>query len=281
VFPLVPGPFKEVDDTGWCVYLNALTHMPDIEWISGGVNHKTVHAGGIWRQGNLLHFGFQQSPDQMTALGRNLLANSIVYIADFHQDRPIARQCIGVQGEVFFPSRTGIPKWLRLRTKEGGYYEFATKLLMPTERTLVEGLLHDAQGFDRWVSDRVLYLEPHDLHTVLNVDEQLIKAQITYDSPEFLKLVQEILRSDHSASARRLLANYLPDCPASATPPEQAAWIEKNTPVLFAEDAGGYRWYVDPLALARGKSSAECRGPARRDLAGMICDPKTGACKLP
>jgi hypothetical protein len=281
VFPLVPGPFKEAEENGWCVYLHALSHMPDIEWISGGVNHKTIHAGGIWRQGNLLHFGFQQSPSQMTELGRNLLANSIAYIADFHQDRPIARQCIGVQGEVFFPSRSGLSRWLRERTKEGEYYEFATKLLAPTERTTVEGLLHDDPGFDRWVTERDPYLEPHDQHTVLSVDEQLLAAHVTYDSPAFLSLVQDLLRSEHPESAHRLLANYLPECPFSLSPPEQAAWIEKHTPVLFAEDAGGYRWYVDPLALARGKSSAECRGPARRDLAGVICDPKTGACKLP
>ena len=33
-----------------------------------------------WRQGNLLHFGFEQSPAELNQNGRALLVNAIVYI---------------------------------------------------------------------------------------------------------------------------------------------------------------------------------------------------------
>src|SRR5262249_9699987 len=42
-----------------------------------------------WRQGNLLHFGFDVSPEEMNEQGRSLLVHSIAYIAGFTEDRPI------------------------------------------------------------------------------------------------------------------------------------------------------------------------------------------------
>ena len=54
------------------------------------MNHKTPTAAGLWRQGNLLHFGFDQSPAEMNDNGRQMLLNAIAYISSFSQDRPIA-----------------------------------------------------------------------------------------------------------------------------------------------------------------------------------------------
>ena len=49
--------------------------------ICGGVNSKTPLAGAVWRQGHLLHFGFEQSPAEMNRRGRALLVNAICYIS--------------------------------------------------------------------------------------------------------------------------------------------------------------------------------------------------------
>jgi len=55
-----------------------------------GGEKKAATAAAVWRQGNLLHFGFEQSPDELNAIGRRLLLNSIAYISRFTEDKPIA-----------------------------------------------------------------------------------------------------------------------------------------------------------------------------------------------
>jgi hypothetical protein len=87
VVPLV-NDMKSERTPGWCTYSDAFD-SPEMEFLSGGINHKTATAAAIWRQGNLLHFGFDLSPDEMNEQGRRLLLHSIVYIAGFTEDRPI------------------------------------------------------------------------------------------------------------------------------------------------------------------------------------------------
>ena len=68
--------------------------------ICGGVNGKTPRAGAVWRQGHLLHFGFDLAPSGMNDTGRAMLVNAVAYVARFTQDRPIARTpCVFVQGK--------------------------------------------------------------------------------------------------------------------------------------------------------------------------------------
>ncbi len=76
-------------NAGWCTHARDFEVYPDVEFLSGGVNHQTPTSAGLWRQGNLLHFGFEQSPDEMNDVGKQLLLNSIAYISHFTEDRPI------------------------------------------------------------------------------------------------------------------------------------------------------------------------------------------------
>ena len=46
---------------------------PEVEILCGGINDKTARAAGLWRQGNLLHFGFEQSPAELNETGRVML----------------------------------------------------------------------------------------------------------------------------------------------------------------------------------------------------------------
>jgi hypothetical protein len=89
VLPLVDDR-KQGGRPGWCSYSTDFARNPDVEFFCGGVNRKTPTAAGLWRQGNLLHFGFEQSPSEMNESGQRLLLNSIAYISRFTEDRPIA-----------------------------------------------------------------------------------------------------------------------------------------------------------------------------------------------
>ncbi len=87
VVRLVETGMKEI---GFCTYPTGFTDYPEIEFMCGGVNDKTPTAAAIWRQGNLLHFGFNQTFDELNDIGDQILLNSIEYVSDFSQDRPIA-----------------------------------------------------------------------------------------------------------------------------------------------------------------------------------------------
>ena len=70
--------------------------------------------------------------------------------------------------------------------------------------------------------------------------------------------------------ARRLLNRYAPgQLEAEASAEMWREWLRKNRPYLFFSDAGGYRWYLDPLAKRRGIPSERLRGPARATLPAL------------
>src|SRR5262249_41495427 len=99
VLPLDDGS-KANPSPGWCTYTYEHDGAPELEVICGGVNSKTPRAGAVWRQGHLLHFGFDLAPSGMNETGRALLINSVAYIARFTEDRPIGRRpCVFVQGK--------------------------------------------------------------------------------------------------------------------------------------------------------------------------------------
>ena len=94
---------------GWCTYADDFKNLPEVEFFCGGINEKTPTAAAIWRQGNLLHFGFEQSPAEVNETGQALLLNSIAYISQFTEDRPIAvtpSVFAGPVGRARGPSRT-------------------------------------------------------------------------------------------------------------------------------------------------------------------------------
>src|SRR5580765_7436413 len=76
---------------GWCTGRFG-RDGPEFETMCGGINTKQSTHAAIWRQGNLLHFGFEPEPSRLNATGRKLLLNAIAYIARFTADRPLVRQ---------------------------------------------------------------------------------------------------------------------------------------------------------------------------------------------
>ena len=255
VFAIVP-PGPRADD-GWCTSGNGLLDSPEVEWICGGVNGKTPRHAAIWRQGNLLHFGFEPSPAQMNELGRNLLENSIVYIARFKQDRPIP-----ITPSVF-------------SKRPGGFAftrEFADQVANDpaSDANMWDYVLvgpANEINLREWYRTNRQFLRASPQHQgKLVVDEDAKLLGVAVGGEQFFSKCVKAMTQDteRARAAARLLSRDVPDGPGeAATPAAWRAWYEQNAPYLFFSEQGGYRWYIDPLARARGIPSARLRGPDR------------------
>ncbi len=246
---------------GWCTYTYEHEQAPELEVLCGGINSKTPKAGAIWRQGNLLHFGFDLAPSEMTDAGRALLVNAVAYIARFTDDRPIVRTpCVFTQGKRIF-DRGAIA-----RAVEGAdadprrleYYlekETYKKLKGKTREQLVE-----------WLKGARDYLHAGSGEGLI-VDAEARSFGVPPASLDFFpKAIAALGDPEREKLARRLLGRYVPDGPGPEEAGKWRAWWTENRPYLFFSDTGGYRWYIDPLARRRGVPTAELRGPARATL---------------
>ncbi|MBI1914357.1 MAG: hypothetical protein HYS12_06410 [Planctomycetes bacterium] len=241
---------------GWCTYTHEHEQAPELEVLCGGINYKTPQAGAVWRQGHLLHFGFDLAPSEMSNAGRALLVNAIAYVSRFTEDRPIVRTpCVFTQGTRIF-DRDAIARRLQgsdedLKALE--YYltkETYAKLKGKTRAQLVE-----------WFKDARDYLHAGDGQGLL-MDVEARSFGVPPSSPEFFP--KAIAGLGDQGPARRLLGRYAPEGPGTDAKPEQwRAWWEENRKYLFFSDTGGYRWYIDPLAKRRRVPTSGLRGPAR------------------
>jgi len=250
---------KARHSSGWCTYTYDHDGTPELEVICGGVNSKTPKAGAVWRQGHLLHFGFDLAPAEMNDAGRALLINSIAYVAQFTDDRPILRTpCIFVQRKHVY-NRDFLARRLREPKPDLSnlHFYFARA---DFEKHLKDKSVEDVSAWYREVRD---YLHA-DEDGKLTVDNDARAFGVPPAGPEFLGKASSALTGKSAADARRLLARYAPDGPGeSASAADWSAWVEKNRPYLFFSNTGGYRWYVDPLAKHRGVPMADLHGLAR------------------
>ncbi|HKQ38737.1 MAG TPA: hypothetical protein VJ063_11715 [Verrucomicrobiae bacterium] len=240
---------------GWCTYPDGFEQNPDIEVMCGGENHKTPKAAGIWRQGNLLHFGFDQSPAELNETGQRLLLNSIKYISRFTEDRPIAVTPSVFGGAVAFPRA-----YLDRRLGESGD---------PSEVAafLSNEILHQlnpriGDGVKAWYREHRQWLHPGpDLK--LEIDNEAKRLNAPIDKPELFEKAIAALRQN-KPEGKALLARYAVEETASLGSADAwEKWFKDNKAYLFFSDQGDYRWYVDPLAKKRKVPTAELRGPAR------------------
>jgi hypothetical protein len=243
---------------GWCTYPDGFDENPDIEVFCGGENEKMASAAACWRQGNLLHFGFEQSPAEMNETGQRLLLNSITYISRFTEDRPIAVTPSVFGGSVALPRA-----YLDRRLRDNGDASEASWFL--SERTLEQLKVRSRDEVRKWYAENRSYLHPGaDLK--LEVDEDARSLNAPIDRVEFFDKTIAALarRSDDAQRAAKLLARYAPtDACKQESARAWTAWFKSNRPYLFFSDQGDYRWYVDPLAKKRGVPSKDLRGPAR------------------
>ena len=117
----------------------------------------------------------------------------------------------------------------------------------------------------QWADENARFLHPNR-DQVLEIDDDLAAARVSFDRPEFFTKVLADLRSEDRASrarAQRLLERYVPIGPGGGDADAWASWWEENQRFAFASDDADYRWYIDPLAKKRGVPTSELRGPKR------------------
>lgn len=256
VLPLVEDRSRSYPN-GWCTYTYEHVQAAELEIICGGINSKTPKASAIWRQGHLLHFGFEQSPADFNDNGRALLVNSICYIARFREDRPIVRP----PSDVRRLDRGAIQRLVEREDRELAPYLdwfFAGEL-----RKALHGKTRAELA--KWYGATRGFLRA-DARAKFVVDEEAREFGVAPDSPEF---VAAAIASWNKSTAdgpigRRLLLRYVPSGPGADAPAQAwQAWWDKNRRYLFFSDTGGFCWLIDPLARRRGVPTRALRGPAR------------------
>lgn len=259
VLPLVRGRGRQ-GEKGWCTYVYEHADAPEVEAICGGINSKTPRAGAVWRQGNLMHFGFQPAPDEMNETGRALLVNCIVYISRFTEDHVIVRppRVSGGGGRVFDRDRLG----RLLRRPQSAVDEALRYYVAPDVLGALKGKSREQVA--AWYADARDYLHAN-ADGLLTVDAEARALGLAPARPDFFEKALAALKNPNTAAtAGSLLCRYAPEGPGRDAGPEAwQTWWGANKAALFFSDAGGYRWYVDPLAKKRGVATAGLRGPAR------------------
>jgi hypothetical protein len=246
---------------GWATHYYEFADVPDVEWFSGGINTQTPRSAACWRQGNLLHFGFQQSPAELNEVGRALLVNAVVYISRFTEDRPI-----DITPSVFGAEKIGVS-----RRRAKSYFSNPSYRLDWVTNIFSAALLKSFDSRNRsnalaWFETNGMWLHP-GAGNYLEVDEAAQSLGTPFDAPEFIpKTIQALKDEKTRAAADRVLSRYVPDGPGRAAGVAVwETWWRENSPYMFYSELGCYRWYVDPLAKQRGVPTKELRGPARAD----------------
>lgn len=265
VLPLVNGIrqyHSVINDyaRGWSTHYYEFADMPEVEVFSGGINEQTPRSAAFWRQGNLLHFGFEQSPSQLNDIGRAMLINAIVYISHFSEDRPI-----DITPSVFGPEKIAIS-----RNRAKNYFSrFPSDI--PNQfsaATLTAFNWHDVTNAQAWFESARPWLHPNS-ENLLEIDREAKSLGVPFDSPEFLPKTIAALHDDKTkVAAAILLARYVyQPLGSNATADDWDKWWRENLQYVFYSELGCYRWYIDPLAKKRGIPTKDLRGSARADVA--------------
>jgi hypothetical protein len=256
MLPLVATPSRQWSP-GWCTYPDGFESNPDIEIFCGGENEKMAAAAACWRQGNLLHFGFEQSPAEMNETGQHLLLNCLAYISQFTEDRPIAVTPSVFAGPAALPRR-----YLDRRLGDKVDIKDLDWIVCQSVLDALKG--KTPEEIRQWHSENRGFLHPGP-GAKLEVDKDARAMGVPIDTVEFFAKAVASLREggDNAKRASRLLAEYAPTDVFFNTAAQWESWLRENRPYLFFSDQGDYGWYIDPLAKKRGIPCQELRGPAR------------------
>lgn len=232
---------------------------PDTEVMCGGINTKLPTHAAVWRQGNLLHFGFETAPSGLNDTGRALLQNCIAYIARFTEDVPIERTTSPLSAAGFRMTRYFLDR--TMKRKGVTAQAIARSFAKPWSDTVAK---LDSEAALAWVRKHWGYIRSGD-GTKVTIDDDALALRLPIDRPElFTSVRRHLADKEHASRARRLLARLIPSGPgADAAPKAWTTWLDANARFLFFSEASGFTWLVDPLAKKRGRPSAELRGPAR------------------
>ncbi|HEX5053378.1 MAG TPA: hypothetical protein VFZ65_16495 [Planctomycetota bacterium] len=242
---------------GWCAVGSDL-QGPEFEVVCGGINSKQPGYAAIWRQGNLLHFGFEPRPSEYNETGRRLLLNAIAYIARFATDRPIVRARSFVDPQGGGASIYWLDFMLHSPKADAAY--LGGLFAVPWRERLASLDLADARAF---VQERLGALCVDGGRFAF--DDDALQLGVDVRKPGVLGQLAELLRGDSADRARALLLRLVPDGPgADTTPNNWRNWLHGREPAMCF-DVHSCVWRLDPLAYWRGEKSADLSGPSRAD----------------
>ena len=253
VLPLVDDQ-KNLSGSGWCTYTHPHGSAPELEEICGGVNSKTPKAGAIWRQGHLMHFGFEESPDQLNENGNALLVNSICYISKFVDDRVNFRTPSIFYSHKSFTDRDVLTRLLK---RDESYFRRRVKYY--SSEDLFDKIIKlERQQRGDWLK-KILPFISIDEQGKLTIDSVAQSLDLSTSEHSFFEKAASLLdqEDEDSKKVRELLQRYAPDGPNAnnSQGKDWLGWHKANSKFLFFSDAGGYRWYIDRLAKKRGVST--------------------------
>ncbi|MCI0541082.1 MAG: hypothetical protein L0Z50_38255 [Verrucomicrobiales bacterium] len=243
---------------GWTTYTDHFENNPDIEVFCGGENEKYATAAAVWRQGNLLHFGFEQTPTELNENGRRLLLNAIAYISRFTEDKPLAVTPSVFAGPAALP-RTYIDRRI-LGKSDLKELEW---MLVPELYARISGMRREEMR--SWHKENRSYLHPSNTaEKRLEIDQAALALKAHIDELVFFRQCIDNLAGEKADTARKLLKRYAPAGTENLqSRSDWQSWFAENEAYLFFSDQADYRWYIDALAKKRNIPSAQLRGPAR------------------
>lgn len=255
---------------------------PEAEYISSGVCDKSPDAVAIGRHGNHFHWGFAASPAHMTEEAKPVLANAIVYIAQFAGQTPIARKyndraaTRGYAADLKqFISRDAYEMSLKATAERDKYMaELKAKAqekqargealnqvdeialasspspvpsyeqyLQQAGRSLYGRFGTDVPAYNRYLDENLDYFYAAAGYG-LEVDEDAKSLGIANNDKRLLDQAIRLLEEGREADkARRILLRYtLVDF---ATPAEWRTWYDNYQDRLFFTESGGWVFLVN------------------------------------
>ncbi len=216
-----------------------LEDSPDGEWISSGVNSKGSRSVALGRHGNYFLWGFFGDPRVLTDSAKQVFLNTVCYMKQ-HDRRPITGR--SHSGRMWSQVYVGYVSQHQDK-KENGWIRdlFPESVQSETEM--------DTAKLRAYYTENLEYLRPADRGFELDPDAKAFG--VSNRKLEMLDKIVELLATDAAdPRAKRLVDRYLPD-QSACTSVELAAWLKKNRRSLFFSDVGGFRWFIDPLAVGR------------------------------
>src|SRR5688572_18358873 len=237
---------------------------PDAEWISGGINSKGPQSVALGRHGNWFLWGFAGDPTQMTASGKAVFLNAIVWMEQFDGKTPIVALDRGAGRMPGRDSALQNVALLRAYGKEKQMAEyvrglFPADLYESTAADPVKLLAHYEENFEFLYPQMVKRKFTNDDGSVMEFDTQLLAVDAALEpmgvSNRKLELFDEIERltaerGEDDSTVLELRTRYVPpEAPKDADALRK--WVEENKSRLFFSDVYGYRWRLAPADLPK------------------------------
>jgi hypothetical protein len=205
---------------------------PDAEVLVAGLNFgKEYGAVGIGRHGNVLQWGYSAPPAKMTAAGRRLFLNCVVYIRRFDGKGVLVRQESSHRDDTL---RLGA---LITRIRDKSFFDSAFSA------ALMERFKGDPDGLVQYFLDGYELIYRGDTFVI---DEELRALGLTSNRQvETLEALVGMLSDREKApAARRLLERYTLE--RFETVDAWRAWLDESRGRIYFSDVGGYKFGVMP-----------------------------------